>query len=120
MTNCGKLLEEHLDECEEISELELTIGEQVELVTEKYGDSAMEINSGNCELFAIGVIEAFGGYRLGAWECWADAMTDCSTQEGHTWSHCFIIFQGRYYDSECPEGVNAWRDLPFFVRNPIK
>ena len=32
----------------------------------------------------------------------------------HTW----LVCDGRHYDAECPEGVDDYRDLPFFERNP--
>ena len=31
-------------------------------------------------------------------------------------NHCFVEYQGRFYDSEAPEGVDDYRDLPFFKR----
>lgn len=30
--------------------------------------------------------------------------------------HCWIYFEGKHYDAECPEGVANMFDLPFFQR----
>ena len=32
--------------------------------------------------------------------------------------HDFILFNGKFYDAECIDGVNDWRDLPIFGDNP--
>jgi hypothetical protein len=39
---------------------------------------------------------------------------------GEVPGHAFIRFEGKYYDAECPEGVDDWRKLPLFTRIPIK
>ena len=33
--------------------------------------------------------------------------------------HVFIRFRGRYYDAECPEGVDDWRKLPLFTKQGL-
>lgn len=37
-------------------------------------------------------------------------------ENGNRSSHHFIEYDGQYYDAEAPEGVEDWRDLPFFER----
>jgi len=32
------------------------------------------------------------------------------------YAHCFVCYNGRYYDAECPEGVDDWEELPYFQR----
>lgn len=34
--------------------------------------------------------------------------------------HVWLWLRGRHYDAEAPEGVEDWRDLPFFKRNYTK
>lgn len=31
-------------------------------------------------------------------------------------NHCFILHQGRFYDSETPDGVDSFFELPFYQR----
>lgn len=33
--------------------------------------------------------------------------------------HVWTYFEGRHYDSEAPEGVEDWLELPFFKRNYV-
>ena len=32
-------------------------------------------------------------------------------------THYFVCYKGKYYDSECPEGVEDWKQLPAFMNN---
>ena len=71
------------------------------------------INCGRCDYFAAEVIR-----RLGAGDVfWHDEMLDCTESEAIHWAHCFICYEGRYYDAECSGGVDEWRDLPVFVNH---
>ena len=79
----------------------------------KDGCTPYYINCGRCDYFAADIIR-----RLGAGEAlYHDDMLDCTENEAMHWSHCFIAYEGRFYDSECPEGVDKWRDLPVFVNH---
>lgn len=42
---------------------------------------------------------------------------EMAAQEGEGPEHVWLVHEGRHYDSETPEGVDDWRDLPFFQRN---
>jgi len=81
-----------------------------------YGEDAEEINCGNCEGFAGDVVdllpeaESFWGDAFSA-EFWGFSEEDVSYL---TSGHCFILYMGKFYDSECSEGVDHPRDLPFF------
>lgn len=66
-----------------------------------------EINTGMCEEYAGDLCELLPG----AESLWNDDL-DTSQDSGH----CFTFYRDRYYDSECPEGVRDWRDLPFHKR----
>jgi len=46
--------------------------------------------------------------------CWHDEQPDCNEDEAFDWSHKFICYKGRYYDSQSPEGVDNWRELSCF------
>ena len=61
-----------------------------------------QINNGHCSFFAEEVAKEFRGAK----SIWDDS---------HGW-HCFVLYCGKFYDSECPEGVSHPKDLPFFKR----
>lgn len=95
----------------------------VNLYEEAYGTGAYQINCGLCEDFAHDLVWALGEDPY-SHSCpieirWHDEMEDCTEGEADFWSHCFVQYQGRYYDSQAPEGVAAWRDLPCFREHPI-
>ena len=70
-----------------------------------------QINGGNCDNFAGDVTRLLGEGE----PIWDDELT------GEEWgSHCFIKYKNRYYDAECPQGVNNWQDLPLFARQAIQ
>lgn len=90
----------------------------VGLYEDAYGTDAYEINCGLCEDFAHDLVWALGEDPY-SHSCpieirWHDEMEDCTEEEANTWAHCFVVYQGRYYDSQAPEGVDAWRELPCF------
>ena len=71
--------------------------------------SMYDINNGDCENFAIAFVatipggEVIGTDNVDGWD---------SDYPGHIW-----IYDGkRHYDSECLDGVEEWKNLPFFVR----
>lgn len=86
----------------------MTISRVITRLVEEYDEHPVDINSGNCEAFADDVALAVPGARA-VWDWEADP-----DQEEYVWCHCFIEYEGRYYDAECPEGVKDWRQLPFF------
>jgi len=88
----------------------------VEIYQDCYNQTPYEINCGNCEEFASDVVDIL---KNGSCAVWHDNMTDCTELESFWWSHKFIIHGERFYDSECSEGVDAWRELPVFTRNPV-
>ena len=76
----------------------------------EYGMSPWEINNGDCENFALDLIEMVGGEdwgteSLGNYELW-------EILPGHVW----VYLDGKHYDSECPEGVDTPLELPIFAR----
>lgn len=98
----------------------MTITDFIRRLIKQWAKDPREINCGDCEDFA-GEIEnagfgtAFWGDELNS-ENWSENVRHL----GYEWEaqfHCFIEFNGQYYDSECPEGVNWPDELPFFQRN---
>lgn len=68
------------------------------------------INCGECDLFAMRVIELMGGYSNELTDGAPDDM-ECELP-GHYW----IEYQGNYYDAECSRGVSDWICLPIYKR----
>lgn len=80
-----------------------------------------DINDGYCADFATELWEGYGRSYL-------DIVSDedfieCGmTHEGRdgphgdNYTHTFIHYDGKFYDSEAPYGVDDWRDLPIFKR----
>ena len=73
-------------------------------------DRPSVINQGMCEDFAHDVKSIIPE----AQPLWDDEL-NASYNEG-PYFHCVIRYQNKWYDSECPEGVNRWINLPFFQR----
>lgn len=69
--------------------------------------SPRHINQGRCELFAMDVLLKVPGARVRS----TGALTREELPE-----HYWVLYNGRHYDAEAPEGVENWRDLPFFRR----
>ena len=84
----------------------MNITEVIEQLVIEYDQDPYDINNGSCDCFAMDVIERMGDYSDDLYEIWDDDIC-----------HCFIFYEGKYYDAECPEGVNGQFDLPIFVRN---
>ena len=88
------------------------------------GHTRQSINEGACEDFA-GII-ADNGFGTAIWgsdipfTCWQPHVTKSmwvTWYEHYVASrHCFIWYDGRYYDSEVSEGVDYLWQLPCFVR----
>lgn len=78
-------------------------------ITEHGLEDAYSVNSGMCEEFAQHFMHQIpGGEMYGA----EDFEGIDTKYPGHLW-----IFDGnKHYDSECPEGVFEWRDLPIYKR----
>lgn len=75
----------------------------------EYNIDAYHINCGNCEDFAQEVLDELNDPN--AELAWHWEMEDCSDDEVDEYAHCFIIFNGLFYDSQSPHGVNSWREL---------
>lgn len=66
------------------------------------------INDGHCEYFAIILADGFSPSRV----VWDDELFEKAGGD-----HCFMEYNGRYYDSETPHGVEHWSHFPMYLRN---
>jgi hypothetical protein len=65
-----------------------------------------DINNGWCEEFAIAVEKIMDESRNGYYWNWFEDY-----EHG---AHAVIVYDGKYYDAQCIEGVNDWKKLPFY------
>jgi hypothetical protein len=77
--------------------------------------TAWDINNGLCEAFAQDVLEICGGETRDCYGLWLDEIPGF-VGDG---DHYVIYFAGKYYDAECPNGVDDWHDIPL-IRNKDK
>jgi len=87
-----------------------------------FPNSPAGINSGLCDEFA-NIIEIEAGFGKAVWGDKlpkGDWSSDVQRLEGWFTTfaphHCFIVYEGRYYDSECPEGCEYPDELPHYQR----
>jgi len=80
----------------------------------KWNTDPYLINSGNCDSFAQDVCDKVNDAEM----IWSDihARLIPSKIENDVGSHCFIRYHRKYYDAECPQGVNHPLQLPFYNR----
>lgn len=85
------------------------VTEQVYDLLEEYEKDPAQINTGECRDFASYIESQIEDAEM------VDS-TDMGELEGHV-SHYWVEHDGKFYDPEVPEGVEDWRELPFFRRN---
>ena len=68
---------------------------------------AWRINCGDCEDFAIIVVDKIHDAQMTHTENYEDGV--------HYTGHAWITIHGKHYDAECSIGVDNWRDLPIFT-----
>jgi hypothetical protein len=70
---------------------------------------AWDINCGECETWAEMAASLTGGKAL-----WLDTILDVDPDETDLLvNHCVLVLDGRYYDSQHPDGVDDVRDLDY-------
>jgi len=67
------------------------------------------INQGQCDNFAPDLQSLIPGSRLFCSEQFEDEWPDVP-------GHCWVEFEGKWFDAEAPDGVDDWKDLPIFIR----
>lgn len=91
------------------------VSKAINTVLRSWGEDPQKINCGNCCEFANAVCCKMGwDKRVNAY--WGDELPHLFTDKHEPDAHCFITFNGKYYDSECPEGVETPALLPFYQR----
>ncbi len=69
----------------------------------RHDPTVWDINNGCCEEWA----ELAADRIPGAFTVWIDPDVD----------HCVLCYDGKFYDADCPDGVDRWGQLPMFA-NP--
>jgi len=84
--------------------------------------SPVQINNGLCDSFAEIIAETVPDTEI-MWGCellktlWSNKIQHLKDWFTHFAPyHCFIVFDDKYYDSECPQGCNYPDDLPYYQR----
>ena len=96
--------------------------------------SPYEINNGDCEEFAMEVLNDLGGYSNNTFEFTTENFSDewrviqpgfksdfgnlpkSINKEIDLPGHVWIFHKGKHYDAEVPDGVNNFFNLPIFMR----
>lgn len=84
----------------------------VELYEKLYQVDAYHINCGLCEDFGADLKSLFPE----AISDWGDYFTNKDEDDDveKYMYHCIVFYQGKYYDSEHPQGVENFRDISAF------
>jgi len=54
-------------------------------------------------------------------DSWADRAAELIPDSFAVWVdpyHCVLVYDGKFYDADCPEGARQWKDLPMFAQPP--
>lgn len=71
-------------------------------------ETPADINTHYCRYVARTVVDRVGD----------DVDVRIVEDGGRGYAHTWLVHDGRHYDAECVEGVDDYRDLPFFQRHP--
>ena len=88
----------------------MSITEVINKLIAEWGIDPQAINHGRCIEFAQQLQSKLGGELQ--WDNpypWPGIPHPLPT-------HCFLKLNNKYYDAECPNGVERWEQLPYFVR----
>lgn len=105
----------------QILDITQVIKDQCAVYNEVENVTPQEINNGMCEDFANDI--AHIGFGIAIWggnvplELWSKLACRIKVWFSHfADGHCFIMFNDKFYDSECPQGCNHPDNLPFYQR----
>lgn len=97
-------------------------------------ESPFQINNGDCEEFAMDIINELGGYSNDTYELvsedfgdeWATVQPGFKSKFGdlplevrkefNLPGHVWVYHKGKHYDAEAPDGVKNFFLLPIFKR----
>ena len=85
----------------------------VDLYEKLYRTDAYNINCGMCEDFAYDVLDLIGKGD-DSFAAWGDELTGPDDDPDQYAYHCIVVYKGRYYDSQHPEGVDDFRTISAF------
>lgn len=87
-------------------------------LVDEWGQDPCDINLGECAVFADAARDHVPDAKIIDNVEWNAQLreTDRPTA-GVGGEHAWLECGGRFYDSETPEGVDDWRDLPFFQQH---
>lgn len=104
----------HQDRVAQLGERKLPISEAirelVQLYAESFETTPYTINQGMCDQFAEDVRELIEGAEAH----WGDELTNEDDNQEQFGYHCIVHYEGRYYDSEHPDGVSDFRQISAF------
>ena len=70
----------------------------------RYDPLVFDINDGHCDSWAHRAAELLPG----AFAAWIDPQ------------HCVLVYDGKFYDADCPQGTEHWNMLPMFAEPPTR
>jgi hypothetical protein len=81
----------------------------------RHDATTWDINCGYCEDFADAVAAQVPGAEA-VWAYDPELHPPMFDNDPESWlpDHCVVLYEGRYYDAECHEGVDRVRDLPIY------
>ncbi len=91
----------------------MSITKAIETTKKELGFSLEILTEWICEGFAELVVDKVPGAEA-CWDCDIDPNQQDIPTNKRDPSHCFVSYNGKYYDAACPDGVDDWRNLPFF------
>lgn len=71
----------------------------------RHDPTVWDINNGFCEDWALRAAELLRNRGQRAVTAWIDPDVD----------HCVLCYDGKFYDADCPDGVDQWGELPMFA-----
>ena len=78
----------------------------------KNGWSSYAINTGRCADFALDLVDLIPQGKA----IWGENIKHKFPKHIDGGGHCFFVCQGRYYDSEAPQGVEKPHLLKYYKR----
>ena len=92
----------------------MSIKRIIEETIKQWDISPYDINNGECEDFAMEILDKMGGYSEDITKVCTQNFVDFGSLDlGHVW----ILYKGKHYDAECSNGVKDWKNLPIFKNN---
>lgn len=120
------LRKEFLNEFHNHHKLELNdenLSKVIKKMRKKYHCSIEQINNGECDDFAVDVAEYFFGEDTAQTLFFRElngfqlvTYGDYSKFEDELNPHTWIVYRGKHYDAEAPNGVESHYDLPIYRR----